>query len=87
MLADIGVAQARLEALARKVPLDKPWTAPGADRLDGQTLDSWARRHTASRSARTLLALAAEAVWGAEPGDLSMLHVLFYSHSAARSRD
>src|ERR1700722_10541640 len=82
VLADIGVAQARLEALPRKVRLDKPWTAPGAGKLDGQTLDSWARRHTASRSARMLLALAAEAVWGAEPGDLSMLHVLFYSHSA-----
>src|SRR5258706_398724 len=28
-----------------------------------------------------LLALAAEAVFAAEPGDLSLLHVLFYSHS------
>src|SRR5258708_37542877 len=28
-----------------------------------------------------LLTLAAEAVFAAEPGDLSMLHVLFYSHS------
>src|ERR1700734_4084312 len=42
VLADIGIAQARLEALARKVPLDAPWTAPGAQKLDGQTLDSWA---------------------------------------------
>jgi monoamine oxidase len=81
VLADIGVAQARLEALARKVPTGAPWTAPGAGKLDGQTFETWARRNTFTRSARTLLALGAEAVFAAEPGDLSMLHVLFYSHS------
>src|SRR5215472_9355048 len=81
VLADIGQAQARLEALARKVPTDAPWTAPGAEKLDGQTFETWARHHAATPSARKLLALAAEAVFAAEPGDLSMLHVLFYSHS------
>jgi monoamine oxidase len=81
VIADIGLAQARLEALAKKVPTDAPWTAPGALKLDGQTFETWARRNTFSRGARTLLALAAEAVFAAEPGDLSMLHVLFYSHS------
>jgi monoamine oxidase len=81
VLADIGRAQARLEALARKVPTDAPWTARNAGKLDGETLQTWVRRNAATRGARSLLALAAEAVFGAEPGDLSMLHVLFYSHS------
>ena len=81
VLADIGQAQARLEALAKKVPTDAPWTAPNAAKLDGQTFETWARRNTATRSARTLLALGAEAVFAAEPADVSMLHVLFYSHS------
>jgi monoamine oxidase len=81
VLADVGRAQARLEALARKVPPDAPWTAARAEQLDGQTFQTWVRRNTASRSARTLLALAAEAVFAAEPGDVSLLHVLFYSHS------
>jgi monoamine oxidase len=81
VLADIGQAQAQLEALARKIPPGAPWTAPGAEKLDSQTFETWARRHTVTRSARTLLALGAEAVFAAEPGDLSMLHVLFYSRS------
>jgi monoamine oxidase len=81
VLADVGRAQARLEALAKKVPTGAPWTAVGAERLDGQTFETWARRNTARRSARMLLTLAAEAVFAAEPGDLSLLHVLFYSHS------
>ena len=82
VLADIGRAQARLESLARKVPLDAPWTATRAEQWDEQTFGTWARRNTISRGACTLLALAAEAVFAAEPGDLSLLHVLFYTHSA-----
>jgi monoamine oxidase len=81
VLADIGRAQARLESLARKVPLDAPWTAAGAQEWDSQTFEYWARKNTVGGSARTLLALAAEAVFAAEPADLSMLHVLFYAHS------
>jgi monoamine oxidase len=81
VLADIGRAQARLEALAKKVPTDAPWTAAGAEKLDSQTFETWARRNTASKTARMLLAVASEAVFAAEPGDLSLLHVLFYSHS------
>jgi monoamine oxidase len=81
VLADIGQAQARLELLARTIPTDAPWTAANAERLDGQTFETWIRRHAASRTARRLLALAAEAVFAAEPGDLSALHVLFYSHA------
>ncbi len=81
VLVDVGQAQARLEAMAKKVPLDAPWTAKSAERLDGQTFETWVRRNTVTGSARTLLALGAEAVFAAEPGDLSMLHVLFYSHS------
>jgi monoamine oxidase len=81
VLIDVGRAQARLESVAKTVPLDAPWTAPDAERLDGQTFETWARRNTLSQGARTLLALAVEAVFAAEPGDLSMLHVLFYSRS------
>ena len=81
VLFDIGLAQARLEALARKVPAEAPWTAPGAEKLDGQTFQTWMRRNGVSKSARTLLALAVEAVFAAEPGDISLLHMLFYVHA------
>lgn len=81
VLADTGRASARLESLAKKVPVRAPWTTRAAERLDGQTFETWARKNTASRGGRTLLALACEAVFAAEPGDLSLLHVLFYSHS------
>ena len=81
VLADIGIAQARLESLAKKVPTDAPWNAAKAEQWDGQTFETWARRNTVSRTAYSMLALAAEAVFAAEPADLSLLHVLFYAHS------
>src|SRR5262245_2065453 len=84
VLADTGLAQARLESMAKKVPVDAPWTAAKAALWDGQTFETWVRRNTASPTAYKLLALAAEAVFAAEPGDLSLLHVLFYAHSGGQ---
>lgn len=81
VLADVGRAQARLEALAKRVPTEQPWTAPSAARADGQTFETWLRRNAATRGGRALLALAVQAVLACEPADVSLLHVLFYSRS------
>jgi monoamine oxidase len=81
-LVDVGRAQSRLESLARQVPVDAPWTAPKAAAWDGQTAQTWIRRNTVSRAARSLLSLGIEAVFACEPGDISLLHVLFYARSA-----
>ena len=82
VLAEVGRVQARLESLAKRVPLDAPWTAPKAEAWDAQTFETWLRRNTLSASARMLLGLGIEAVFACEPGDVSLLHVLFYAHSA-----
>ncbi|MET0614022.1 MAG: FAD-dependent oxidoreductase [Thermoleophilaceae bacterium] len=82
VLVDVQQAQTRLNRLARKVPLDAPWEAPNASRLDGQTMATWMRRNMATKSGRMLLELGVEAVWAAQPEDMSLLHVLFYIHSA-----
>ena len=82
VLIDFERAQRRLNRLARDVPLDAPWEAPNAARLDGQTAATWMRRNLATPPARTLLELGIEAVWAAQPEDLSLLHMLFYIHSA-----
>jgi monoamine oxidase len=39
-------------------------------------------RNMATKSGRMLLELGVEAVWAAQPEDLSLLHLLFYVHSA-----
>jgi monoamine oxidase len=82
VLADVGQAQAKLDRMARRIPLDAPWEAPGAERLDSQTFWSWMRRNVYTRGGRALMSVAIEAVWAVQPADLSLLHVLFYTHSA-----
>ena len=82
VIVDVGRAQARLESLAKKVPLDAPWTAAKAEAWDAVTFETWLRRNTLTAAGRMLLALGVEAVFVCEPGDVSLLHVLFYAHSA-----
>jgi monoamine oxidase len=82
VLLDVERAQRRLNRLARSVPLEAPWEARNAAKLDGQTLATWMRRNLATRPGRMLLELGIEAVWAAQPEDMSLLHALFYIHSA-----
>jgi monoamine oxidase len=82
VLLDTLQAQRRIERLAKQVVLEEPWRTPRARELDSQTFWSWLQANTRTRGARTLLEIAVEAVWAAEPADVSLLHVLFYTASA-----
>ncbi len=82
ILADTLRVQRKLERLAKTVPTETPWTAPDARRLDSMTFQTWLDANAVTEGARTLFEIGCEAVWAAEPADLSLLHVLFYTHAA-----
>src|SRR5438105_6555372 len=82
VLADVGRAQAAINRLARRVPLEAPWQAEHAERWDGQTFETWLHKAARTRVGRELVRLGIEAVFACEPADVSLLHVLFYVHSA-----
>jgi monoamine oxidase len=84
VLLDVLRAQRKLNAMSAQVPLDRPWTAAKASEWDAQTAHTWFRRNLRTRAGRELLQLGTEAVWAAQPEDVSLLHVLFYIHSAGR---
>ena len=71
-----------LDAMAKTVPLDAPWTAAGAEQWDAMTVETYKQTQNLGTAAANLLDLAIEAVWACEPRDLSLLHALFYIHSA-----
>lgn len=81
-LAETGLAIARINRLARKVSPTAPWLAPRAERWDAETFASWLARNTRFGVTRDLMRLATQAVWAAEPEDISMLHLLFYINAA-----
>lgn len=72
----------KLNAMAAEVPREAPWTAARAGEYDGQTFETWKQANAVSPGGRMLLDLGIEAVWAAEPRDVSLLHVLFYVNSA-----
>lgn len=74
-------AMLELNLMASEIPLDAPWTAPHAITWDGSTVETWIQTHVESKHARQLLTLAVEAIFSAEPRDLSLLHFLFYIRS------
>ena len=82
VLLDVAQAMRKVNRLARRVRPEAPWEARGARRLDSETVASWMRRNVYTKRGRMLLELAVEAVWAAEPEDLSLLHLLFYVSSA-----
>jgi monoamine oxidase len=80
-LVDFAQAKLRFDRMARQVPLDAPWDARQAYRWDGRTFESWIRSNAWTRGGRDLFRLYSEAVFAAEPAELSLLHALFYTHS------
>ena len=81
VLADLFQGLTRFKRLADKVPLDQPWTVPGATALDNQTFETWILRNLRTPTGRTYFRVATEAVFSAGSGNLSALHALFYAHS------
>lgn len=80
-LLDMGQATVRLERLVARIPPDAPWSAPGAERLDSQTLSSWADDVFRTRAGREVFEMATEAIWCGSTADMSLLHALFYARS------
>src|SRR5262245_13259462 len=81
-LADIGLAQYRLDHAARRLDTTAPWTAVNASRLDGQTFAQWMARNVKTSGGEKFFRLVTEAVFSAEPEDLSALWTTFYVGSA-----
>lgn len=91
---DAGQALFLLNEMARQVSTDRPWETPDrttALRWDAMSFETWMRQNLApsypadqdpDSPAYSLVNLAIEAVFAAEPRDLSLLHVLFYIASA-----
>jgi monoamine oxidase len=81
-LAETQLVIARINRMAREVDCEAPWDAARAARWDSETFATWMRRAARTTTARDLLRLFINAVWAAEPEDVSMLHVLFYVGAA-----
>jgi monoamine oxidase len=81
-LADIAQIQWRLDRTARQVSATDPWQAHRAEDLDAQTFATWLRRTAHTAGGRSFFRVITEAVFSAEPEDLSALWAAHYVGSA-----
>ncbi len=82
VLWDIDRARRRFDRLARSVPPEAPWDAPGAERLDALTLGDWVDANVRTARARKLFEIACGTVWGMRPERMSLLWALTCAGSA-----
>ncbi len=82
VLLDVERSSRKFGRMAEQVPVEEPWNAARATEWDRITFADWMRRNVRTRGARMLLTLAIRSVFGTEPEDMSLLHVLFYVNSA-----
>ena len=71
-----------IDAMAKQVPVDAPWSAAKAEQWDSQTLETWLTGQVDTPAARALVDTAVKALWGAEARDVSLLYALWYTASA-----
>lgn len=81
-LLDVARALRKLNRLAAQIDPLAPWEARDAERLDATSLATWLERTMLTRTAKRLMRVAGRTIWGAEPEELSLLHVAFYLRSA-----
>src|SRR4051794_41153207 len=75
---EAALVVAQLDQMSTQVPVDAPWKAPSAAEWDGQTLYTFLKNNSASPQFMGVASAATEAIFGAEPREVSLLYTLFY---------
>ena len=82
-LVSAGQAIARMNAMAKKVPVDAPWQAPRAATWDAQSVRTWlSRTRVPSVLARDLVEATVRACFACDLSEVSLLNWLFLARSA-----
>jgi monoamine oxidase len=76
----------QFNAMAEDVPVDAPWKAPKAAEWDRTPLAAWRDQNLSLPGSHALFDLATEALFGAEPRELSLLYALAYTATAGNEK-
>jgi monoamine oxidase len=79
---EAALAVAQLDQMSTQVPVDAPWNSSNAVDWDSQTLYTWLKNNSASQQFMGVATAATEAIFGAEPREISLLYTLFYIASS-----
>jgi monoamine oxidase len=72
----------QMNDMAAQVPRESPWEAARAGEWDSQTVETFKQANAFTDGARFLFDVGVEAVFAAEPSDISLLWLLTYTGAA-----
>jgi len=75
-----------IDGLAKQVGVKAPWRAKRAAEFDRQTVADWINANVSTAKGRSVATVAAEAIWGAEPREMSLLYALTYVAGAGNAK-
>eukprot|EP00004_Rigifila_ramosa_P018877 TRINITY_DN4741_c0_g1_i2.p1 TRINITY_DN4741_c0_g1~~TRINITY_DN4741_c0_g1_i2.p1 ORF type:complete len:434 (-),score=96.74 TRINITY_DN4741_c0_g1_i2:196-1497(-) len=78
VLIDTEILIRKINHLASTIVVAHPEKSPNAKVLDSMTVASWLDKHAWTEGAKKLCGVVAQAVWAAEPEEMSMLYFLWY---------
>jgi monoamine oxidase len=79
---EFAAALQEIDAMAREIPREAPWTHPRAEEWDGMTLESWRRENVQTEAGRRFFDTVMTTVRACEPRDTSFLSFLAYCAAA-----
>ncbi len=78
----LALANRKLDRMARKVPLDAPWSAPRAAEWDARSVASWLAESGVRKGiARDLFESALRGLMTTDLSEVSLLHLLHLAHA------
>jgi len=81
-LVTIALAQSRVNRLAKRVPVEQPWTSRNAEQWDQQSVGAWLDGvRISSTIGRDLFEMAVRGLFASNLHDVSLLHLLFLAHA------
>jgi monoamine oxidase len=80
-LVNIDYVLKKLERMAKRIPIDKPWTTQASARWDSLTLEAFVRKHCWTKNCYKVVRAGLETVYACELNEVSLLHALFYIRS------
>jgi monoamine oxidase len=82
LAGDVAAVVEELDLMASQIDVNAPWNASQAADWDKQTLQTWLDSNALTPNTRALAGAALQAVFGAEPREVSLLYTLYYIASA-----
>lgn len=72
----------KVERMAARVPITDPYSSPYAAQLDGETVDTFMRKHMSCEASLQLIDVACKAAFGTDATRMSILFFLAYANAA-----